>query len=138
VVRLAGLFIDCNVSTTIAAVAVVKRSAVSAVTAQSQITATPTKIVSARSAVNMVASVVSIIGVRKPFSAAFTSALTFVVAIRDLRLDEIVYVIPGENYVYKIISESRLSDIYGETRIRSVTGESRIRTITGESRIHIN
>ena len=69
--------------------------------------------------------------------AVISSALTFVVAIRDLRLDEIVYVIPGENYVYEIISESRLHSIYGETRIRSVTGETRIRTIQGESRIHI-
>lgn len=68
--------------------------------------------------------------------AAISSAMTFAVEIRDLRLDEIVYVIPGENWTYTITSETRIHDIYGETRIRSITGESRIRTITGESRIH--
>jgi hypothetical protein len=68
--------------------------------------------------------------------AAIASAMAFAVEIRDLRLDEIVYVIPGENWAYTITSETRIHDIYGETRIRSITGESRIRTITGESRIH--
>jgi hypothetical protein len=69
--------------------------------------------------------------------AAIASAMAFAVEIREIRLDEIVYVIPGENYTYTIISETRIHDIYGETRIRSITGESRERTITGESRIHI-
>ena len=69
-------------------------------------------------------------------TATIASAMAFAVEIRDLRLDEIVYVIPGENWAYTITSETRIHDIYGETRIRSVTGESRIRTIQGESRIH--
>jgi hypothetical protein len=69
-------------------------------------------------------------------TAAIASAMAFAVEIRDLRLDEIVYVIPGEIWAYTITSETRIHDVYGETRIRSITGESRIRTITGESRIH--
>ena len=69
-------------------------------------------------------------------SAAIASAMAFAVEIREIRLDEIVYVIPGENWTYTITSETRIHDVYGETRIRSITGESRIRTITGESRIH--
>lgn len=78
---------------------------------------------------------IQITRVRKT-TATIASAMSFAVEIRDLRLDEIVYVIPGENWAYTITSETRIHDIYGETRIRSVTGESRIRTIQGESRIH--
>jgi len=137
VVRLAGLFIDCTVAATVVSAVVVKRGAASAVTAQSQIAVTPTKIVRAQSAINGVVSVSGIIGVRKQFASAVSSALSFVVAIRDLRIDEVVYVIPGENWSYVIVSESRIHEIYGETRIRSITGETRERTIDGESRIHI-
>ena len=66
-----------------------------------------------------------------------TSAMTFVSAVRDLRLDEIEYKIPAEGWEYKIIGENREYDIIGETRLRSITGESRIRRIDGETRIYI-
>lgn len=135
VVRIAGLLSDFAVVSTLTASGVVNRGARGAFTSIATLASLPIKQVSTSALITSRGTVSAIIGVRKPLSAAFTSALTFVVAIRDLRLDEIVYVIPGENYVYKIISESRLHDIYGETRIRSVIGESRIRTITGESRI---
>jgi hypothetical protein len=85
---------------------------------------------------SVVSSVSASISRIRRSSAAIASAMTFVVEIRELRLDEIVYVIPGENYTYTIISETRIHNIYGETRIRSITGESRKRTIQGESRIH--
>lgn len=137
-IRIAGLFIECSVVTTVSASGVANKSAGATISSTATFTSATVKLVNASAAIVSSGSLSATVGLRKQFTAAFTSALTFVVAIRDLRLDEIVYVIPGENYVYKIISESRLSDIYGETRIRSVTGESRIRTITGESRIHIN
>jgi hypothetical protein len=137
-IRIAGLFIECSVVSTVSASGVANKSAGATISSTATFTSATVKLVNASAAIVSSGSLSATVGVRKQFTAAFTSALTFVVAIRDLRLDEIVYVIPGENYVYKIISESRLSDIYGETRIRSVTGESRIRTITGESRIHIN
>ena len=137
-IRIAGLFIECSVVSTVSASGVANKSAGATISSTATFTSATVKLVNASAAIVSTGSLSATVGLRKQFSAAFTSALTFVVAIRDLRLDEIVYVIPGENYVYKIISESRLSDIYGETRIRSVIGESRIRTITGESRIHIN
>jgi hypothetical protein len=99
------------------------------------LTASVNAIFSTSANVELQLTTVAVIGKLQSAVISISSALTFVVAVRDLRLDEIVYVIPGENYVYKIISETRLHDIYGETRIRSVIGESRIRTITGESRI---
>jgi len=137
VVRIAGLFINCDVIASIVANTAIIRNAVSAVNVNSQTSAIANKSVNASLVVNSSSSITAIIGVRKQFASVVASALSFVVAIRDLRLDEIVYVIPGENWVYEIISESRLHDIYGETRIRSITGETRERTITGESRIHI-
>jgi hypothetical protein len=136
-IRIAGLFIDCAVTSTVSATARVTRRAVATIASTATVSIATVKLVSASAAITSRGSVSATVGVRKPFTATFTSALTFVVAIRDLRLDEIVYVIPGENYTYVINSESRLHEIYGETRIRSVTGESRIRTIIGESRIHI-
>jgi hypothetical protein len=137
-IRIVGLFIDCAVVTTMTASGKVTKRAVSTLSSVATFTASFTKVTLATAAITSRGSVSAIVGVRKRFTAAFTSALTFVVAIRDLRLDEIVYVIPGESWAYTIISESRIHDVYGETRIRSITGESRIRTITGESRIHIN
>jgi hypothetical protein len=137
VVRIAGLLISSNVVSTLTASGVVNRSARGAFISNATIASAPVKQSVGSAAISSTGSVNAITGFRKEFNSDIASALTFVVAIRDLRLDEIVYVIPGENYVYEIISESRLHDIYGETRIRSVLGESRNRRITGESRIHI-
>jgi hypothetical protein len=137
VVRIAGLLITSNVVSTLTASGVVRRSAQSAFISTATLSVTAVKQSVGNAVIISQGTVSATISLRKQFASAVTSALTFVVAIRDLRLDEIVYVIPGENYVYEIISESRLHDIYGETRIRSVLGESRNRRITGESRIHI-
>jgi hypothetical protein len=137
VVRIAGLFIVSNVVSTLTANGVVTRGAQSEFTSTATIVSAPVKRSVGSAEIISIGSITAITGFRKEFNSDIASALTFVVAIRDLRLDEIVYVIPGENYVYEIISESRLHDIYGETRIRSVTGESRNRKIIGESRIHI-
>jgi hypothetical protein len=43
--------------------------------------------------------------------ANIQSALTFVVTVREIRLDNIVYVIPGETRVYVIRSETRIHKI---------------------------
>jgi hypothetical protein len=70
-------------------------------------------------------------------SAAIASAMTFVVAVRELRLDAIVYVIPAEGWTYRIEGETRLHTILSESRVKEIVGESRLHTINGESRIHI-
>jgi hypothetical protein len=49
------------------------------------------------------------------------SAMTFVSEVREIRLDEIVYVIPGEIWVYEITSETRLHSIGSETREYIIT-----------------
>ena len=136
VVRIARFFINCDLVSTVAVSGKVIRGARSSLTANATFTVATVKLVITTAAITSRANVSATVGIRKRFTAVFASAMSFVVELREIRLDEIVYVIPGENYTYTIISETRIHDIYGETRIRSVTGESRIRTIQGESRIH--
>lgn len=137
IIKIAGFFVNCNVVSTLSVSSIVIKLAHSTLTSIASITAIPTKIIHANSIISSNSSMSVIGNVRKQLSATFASTMTFVIEIRDLRLDEISYIIPGESWNYKIISESRIHSIYGETRIRSVTGETRERTITGESRIHI-
>lgn len=137
VVKIARLLITCEVVASINLTASVIKNAQGTFASAVQVNTQITKIVSAQSSISSSGSISAVVGLRKQGVINVSSALSFVVAIRDLRLDEIIYVIPGENYTYVINSESRIHDIYGETRIRSITGETRIRTITGESRIHI-
>lgn len=66
-----------------------------------------------------------------------SSAMTFVAEVRDLRLDEIEYIIPAEGWEYQIVGEDRTYDIIGETRLRKIVGETRNRSIDGETRIYI-
>lgn len=78
----------------------------------------------------------AVVGVIKPFDVVIASAMTFVSAVREIRLDEIEYRIPGEGWEYKIVGENREYDIIGETRLRSITGETREKRIDGETRIY--
>lgn len=52
--------------------------------------------------------------------ANIQSALTFVVTVREIRLDNIVYVVPSENRLYAIKSETRIQKIRQETRIYTI------------------
>ena len=103
----------------------------------STLTASTVKVARGTATITSTGSVSATIGVRKPFTAAITSALTFVVAVRELRLDAIVYVIPAEGWSYRIEGETRLHTIISESRVKEIVGETRLHTINGESRIHI-
>ena len=136
-IRIAGLFIDCAVTSTVSATARVTRQAVATIASQSTLTVAIVKLVNASAGITSTGSVSATVGVRKPFTAAITSALTFVVAVRELRLDAIVYVIPAEGWSYRIEGETRLHTIISESRVKEIVGETRLHTINGESRIHI-
>ena len=69
---------------------------------------------------NVTATITALAGVRADASADITDAATFVTSVRDLRLDEIIYVIPAENRIYRINGETRLFSINGETRITTI------------------
>lgn len=136
-IRIAGLFVQCAVTSTVSATARVTRRAVATIASQSTVSIATVKLVSGVAAITSIGSVSATVGVRKPFTAAITSALTFVVAVRELRLDAIVYVIPAEGWTYRIEGETRLHTILSESRVKEIVGESRLDTINGESRIHI-
>jgi hypothetical protein len=67
---------------------------------------------------------------------AISGAMQFTAGIRDLRLDEIEYRIPAEDWSYTIYAETRLLTINGETRQRRITQETALRTIAGETRLY--
>ena len=48
------------------------------------------------------------------------SAMQFIAAVREIRLDNIVYVIPSETRVYVIKGETRIHSIREETRIYTI------------------
>jgi hypothetical protein len=77
------------------------------------------------------------VGKQVSAQATLAGALNFVVEVRELRLDDIVYVIPAEGWTYKITSETRLFNISSETRIYKISEETSLRTIDSETRIHI-
>jgi hypothetical protein len=59
-------------------------------------------------------------GKRVNGQATIASAMQFVVAVREIRLDNIVYVIPGETRVYVIKGETRIHRIREETRYYTI------------------
>jgi hypothetical protein len=59
-------------------------------------------------------------GYRVSARANIASALQLVVTVREIRLDTIVYVVPGETRMYVIKSETRIHKIRQETRIYTI------------------
>ena len=118
-------------------VSVAQRTFLAQFATVSTLTASTVKVARGTANITSTGSVSATIGVRRLATANITSALTFVVAIRELRLDAIVYVIPAEGWTYRIEGETRLHTILSESRVKEIVGETRLHTINGESRIHI-
>lgn len=137
IARVAGFFITSDVVSSLDADVNATRTVVSNSSIASNLNVQAVKVISGSANISSQITVTSIIGSIKPASAAFTSAMSFAVNIRELRLDEIIYKIPAENRSVIIVGETRNYDIYGETRNYKIYGETRERTIAGESRIHI-
>lgn len=89
------------------------------------------------SAITSTTNITSVVDRTRLGQITIASAMTFVSEVRDLRLEEIEYRIPGEGWEYRIVGENREYDIIGETRLRDITSESRERRIDGETRIYI-
>ena len=136
VARVAAFFIDASVSSTLTAGVNAVKAASCAISAVSAVNATVNVVRSASSTQSAQATVIAIGANVKGFSAAFVSAMSFVVSIRDLRIDEIEYRIPGEGWEYTIGSETRIHVIQSETRLRDILTETALRTIGSETRIY--
>lgn len=70
-------------------------------------------------------------------TSSITSALAFTVAVRDLRIDEIEYRIPGEGWEYRLLGETRELGIYSESRILTIRQETSVKNIDSETREYI-
>jgi hypothetical protein len=57
----------------------------------------------------------------RTFVIPIASAMTFVSEVREIHIEEIVYVIPGEIWEYDINSETRLQVIGSESREYIIT-----------------
>lgn len=137
VARVASFFITCDVVSTVSADVIVERSAVVTSNIISTISADVKKFVGFSSTANIQSTVSADVQIIKQLSSNISSAMQFAIVIRELRLDEIVYIIPAEDRNVKIFSESRNYTIFSESRNHNIYGESRERKIAGESRIHI-
>ena len=136
VVKVAAFFVNADVVSAVSADVNVTRNAVSENEIITDILVDGGAVRNADSDVDVVASVTALVGVVKPFEATIASAMAFVAGVREIRTDDVVYVIPAEGWTYTIAGEGREHDIIGETRVRKITAESRLRRIKGESRIY--
>ena len=77
--------------------------------------------VTAASAITSASSITFLAGNLLSAQMVITSAMTFTASVREIRIDEIVYVIPGEIFEFEISSETRQYTIGSETRKYIIT-----------------
>lgn len=118
--RIRGFEADITDAADFTAFAVATRVGEIATTAFAFVNTQGTRVRTTSANQNVVATLTGLAGVRADASADITDAATFVTSVRDLRLDEIIYVIPAENRIYRINGETRLFSINGETRITTI------------------
>lgn len=122
-VKVGDFVIDSNVVSTLSAQISVQRSGlVNAECEFNQLT-NVNKLVGFSSSINMTSNVIATIGMIIPAQVNISSAMTFQATLRELRLNEIVYVIPGEIWTFEITSETRNYTIGSETRTYIIQGE---------------
>jgi len=136
VARIAAFFVDADVIFTLTSTLIIKRNAQSVISSTSALSANVGIVKSAQIQQQIVAAVSARISITKRYSVTMSSAMTFVVAIRDLRIDEIEYKIPGEGWEYIIAGETRIHIIQTETRLREIQTETSLRNIGSETRIY--
>ena len=111
VVEIAGLQAAMSTVATMTVQGTRNRRATAAIQANSQVTAQGGYRTNFNAALTANSSMSANGGYTVNAVANIASALTFVVTVREIRLDNIVYVIPGETRVYVIRSETRIHKI---------------------------
>jgi len=120
VVEISGLQSSMSTVATMTVQGQRTRRATAAIQSNSQFTAQGGYRSNFNSALTVNSSVTANVGYRVNATANIASALQFVVEVREIRLDNIVYVVPGEIRVYVIKSETRIHKIRQETRIYTI------------------
>jgi hypothetical protein len=118
--EISGLQASLTTAVTLTAVASRIRNVSANITTISQLTGALGKIISLSSALTASSTFTANAGRRVGAAANIASAMQFVVVAREIRLDNIVYVIPGETRVYVIKGETRIHRIREETRYYTI------------------
>jgi hypothetical protein len=121
VMEIAGLGSAINVTASmVTTVGVIKSIQASANTSVSVIAIVGYR-VTAASAITSASSITFLAGNVLSAQMVITSAMTFTASVREIRIDEIVYVIPGEIFEFEISSETRQYSVGSETRKYIIT-----------------
>lgn len=120
-VKIGDFFVNADVVADIDATAQVQRSAQSAINAQATLANTISKFTGFSVSVNVSASVITSPTKVVSSSVTIASAMTFVSEVREIHIEEIVYVIPAEIWDYEIYPETREYSIGSETREYIIT-----------------
>ena len=119
----ASYIADLTSSFVVGATASVIRTTSSSIQSSNTMVVTVTKIVSGQSQITAAQSLTATVGYLANGVVTISSAMTFLSSVREIHVEEIVYVIPGEIWVYDIISETRSYTISSETRLYTIQGD---------------
>jgi len=120
-VKTAGISINTNTTATMAVSAVKTAKANSSLNSTANVAASILRIRSGQSALSSNFIQTSRVGFLASAQINIASAMTFVSEVREIHIEEIVYVIPGEIWEYEISSETRLHTIGSESREYIIT-----------------
>ena len=120
-VKTAGISISTNTAATMTMSAVKTARTTSSLNSTAVLTASILRIRSGQSALNSNFAQISTVGYLASAQITIASAMTFVSEVREIHIEEIVYVIPGEIWEYEITSETRLQVIGSESREYIIT-----------------
>jgi hypothetical protein len=120
-VKTAGISISTNTSATMTVSAVKTASINSSLDSTATVAVSIQRIRSAESALISNFTQISNVGFLASAQISIASAMSFVSEVREIHVEEIVYVIPGEIGEYEITSETRLHTIGSESREYIIT-----------------
>lgn len=115
-VKIAASVSDIEVNSTLSASVGVIKPLASEINSLTEATVAAVKTTDTDTDLALEASVSANTGLLAAASATITSAMTFVAAVREISIEEIVYVIPAEIWIYEITAETRNYTIGSETR----------------------
>jgi hypothetical protein len=128
--------IDCSVVATLVGTAIRRRNTTAVLASAATVQARGAFRINVSVAVIARANISTQATKRVKGAAAITSAMTFVAEVREIHIEEIVYMIPPEDWAFTIISEDRTLSALQETRVYAVQSESRNKKVISESRIY--
>jgi len=137
VAKVGTFFINCENAFALSAELHITRTTAAATSATTSISIDADRLTDTVIAVQSQATTHTIIGVIKQYVVDIDSAMNFTANVREIKIDEIVYIIPADVYVFAIDGETRTYSLTGETGYRKIASETRAKNIGSETRIYI-